>query len=46
MGNNQPLADILRPSQLNDYVGQEHILGPGKILEQMLKHQSLRTLSS
>ena len=44
MGNNQPLADILRPSQLNDYVGQEHILGPGKILEQMLKHQSLSSL--
>jgi len=44
MENNQPLADILRPSQLNDYVGQEHILGPGKILEQMLKHQSLSSL--
>lgn len=44
MENNQPLADILRPSQLNDYVGQEHILGSGKILEQMLKHQSLSSL--
>lgn len=44
MENTQPLADILRPSQLNDYVGQEHILGPGKILEQMLKHQSLSSL--
>lgn len=44
MENTQPLADILRPSQLNDYVGQEHILAPGKILEQMLKHQSLSSL--
>ncbi len=44
MENTQPLADILRPNQLNDYVGQEHILGPGKILEQMLKHQSLSSL--
>lgn len=44
MENNQPLADILRPNKLNDYVGQEHILGPGKILEQMLKHQSLSSL--
>jgi putative ATPase len=44
MENNQPLADILRPSNLADYVGQEHILGPGKILEQMLKHQALSSL--
>ncbi len=44
MENNQPLADILRPNNLADYVGQEHILGPGKILEQMLKHQSLSSL--
>ena len=44
MENNQPLADILRPNKLADYVGQEHILGPGKILEQMLKHQSLSSL--
>ena len=27
-----PLARRLRPETLEEYVGQEHLLGPGKIL--------------
>ncbi|MBP9802634.1 AAA family ATPase, partial [Patescibacteria group bacterium] len=44
MENKQPLADILRPDTLANYFGQEHILGSGKILEQMLTHQALSSL--
>lgn len=28
----QPLADRLRPQRLDDLVGQEHLLAPGKPL--------------
>jgi len=31
-----PLASRLRPETLEDYVGQEHLLGPGKILRQII----------
>ncbi|MBF8983586.1 replication-associated recombination protein A [Lutibacter sp. B2] len=32
-----PLADIIRPNQLNDIVGQEHIIGEGKLLNRIIK---------
>ncbi len=32
MNANQPLAYRMRPKTLEDYVGQEHILGKDKIL--------------
>lgn len=32
-----PLADRMRPETLEDYIGQEHLLGKGKILRQMLE---------
>ena len=28
----QPLADRLRPQQIEDMVGQSHIIGKGKII--------------
>ena len=31
-----PLASRLRPETLEEYVGQEHLLGPGKILRQLI----------
>ncbi len=31
-----PLASRLRPQTLDDYIGQEHLVGKGKILRQML----------
>ena len=31
-----PLAERLRPHTLEDYIGQEHLVGPGKVLEQMI----------
>ena len=32
----QPLADLLRPTTLDDVVGQEHILGQGAILRRLI----------
>jgi len=32
MDSKRPLAQRMRPERLEDYVGQEHILGPGKPL--------------
>ena len=32
-----PLADRMRPRSLEDYVGQTHLLGEGKLLRQMLE---------
>jgi len=32
----QPLADRMRPRTLDEIVGQEHLLGPGKFLSQMV----------
>ncbi len=36
-----PLADRIRPQTLNDFVGQEHILGPGKILRRAIEQDKL-----
>lgn len=33
---NAPLTSRLRPQTLDDYIGQEHLVGKGKILRQML----------
>ena len=32
----QPLADRIRPASLDEVVGQEHLLGPGKLLSEMV----------
>jgi putative ATPase len=33
----QPLAEQMRPVKLSDVVGQEHILGQGKLLDQLVR---------
>ena len=33
----QPLADLLRPTTLDDVFGQEHILGKGAILRRLIE---------
>lgn len=33
----QPLAERLRPKRLEDYVGQQHLVGPGAILRSMIE---------
>ncbi len=32
-----PLAERMRPQSLNEFVGQEHILGPGKLLRRAIE---------
>ncbi len=32
----QPLAERMRPTSLDDYIGQRHLVGPGAVLRQMI----------
>ncbi|HEX2493389.1 MAG TPA: replication-associated recombination protein A [Steroidobacter sp.] len=40
----RPLADRMRPATLEDYVGQSHVLGPGKPLRRMLEGGHLHSM--
>ena len=40
----RPLADRMRPRVLDEYVGQEHILGPGKPLRAQIENGNLTSL--
>jgi putative ATPase len=40
----RPLADRMRPETLDDYAGQEHILGPGKPLRSQIERDQLTSL--
>lgn len=33
---NQPLADRMRPKSLEEYAGQQHLIGEGKVLQRMI----------
>jgi len=39
-----PLAVRMRPTELDDFVGQEHFMGPGKLLRRMLQADRLSSL--
>jgi putative ATPase len=40
----RPLADRMRPQTLEDYAGQEHILGPGKPLRNQIENDRLTSI--
>ena len=40
----QPLAARLRPTRLDDYVGQQHLVGEGKPLRQALDRGQLHSM--
>jgi putative ATPase len=40
----RPLAERLRPERLEDFVGQQHILGPGKPLRVQIERDHLQSL--
>ena len=40
----QPLAARIRPKTLQEYIGQEHILGAGKPLQQALENKQLHSM--
>ena len=44
MNNNEPLAFRMRPRTLEEYVGQEHVLGKGKILYRTIKADRLSSI--
>jgi len=39
-----PLAERMRPRNLDEFVGQRHLLGPGRILTEMVDSAQLRSL--
>ena len=41
---NQPLAARLRPESLDEFVGQDHILGPGRLLRRAIQADQLSSL--
>src|ERR1700745_1655589 len=40
----QPLADRMRPRTLDEFIGQEHLLGAGKILRKIVNAGELKSL--
>ncbi|MEM6282213.1 MAG: replication-associated recombination protein A [Chloroflexota bacterium] len=40
----RPLADRIRPTTLDDFIGQAHLVGPGKPLRLALENQNLRSM--
>ena len=41
---NQPLAERLRPKTLDDYIGQEHLVGKNAVLRKMIESGNLSSL--
>ncbi len=41
--NNIPLAESLRPSALEDYIGQEHLVGPDGIIRRMIESRRVNS---
>lgn len=39
-----PLASRLRPASLADFVGQEHLLGPGRMLRQLIEKDQISSM--
>ncbi len=44
INRNAPLASRLRPEDLDDYIGQEHLTGEGKVLRQMLDKDMISSM--
>lgn len=42
--SNQPLAARLRPEKLEEYVGQQHLLGKGKVLRRVLEQDRVSSM--
>lgn len=40
----EPLAERMRPKSLNDYIGQQHIIGPGSALRNAIQQNLLPSL--
>ena len=42
--NKAPLADRVRPRTFEEYIGQEHILGKGKVLRQLVESDNITSM--
>ncbi len=42
--SNQPLAERLRPKKLEDYIGQEHLVGKNAVLRKMIESGNISSL--
>jgi putative ATPase len=43
-GGQAPLAERMRPGVAEEFIGQSHLLGQGKILDRLLKNRQLQSL--
>lgn len=44
LNNNAPLADRLRPRNLDEYIGQKHIIGKGKLLRRAIEADRISSI--
>jgi len=44
MSENEPLAARMRPATLDDFTGQEHILGEGKLLRRLIESDKITSI--
>ena len=42
--NNHPLASRLRPNNLEEFVGQQHLIGEGKILRKLIESDKISSI--
>lgn len=40
----RPLAEVMRPERLRDVVGQDHVLGKGQVLSELVRQKQLTSL--
>lgn len=43
MNANIPMAERLRPASLDDYIGQEHLVGPNGVIRQMIENNRVNS---
>ena len=39
-----PLAEILRPKSLDEYIGQQHLIGPGAVLRTLIENNNIPSM--
>ncbi|HCX64792.1 MAG TPA: replication-associated recombination protein RarA, partial [Eubacteriaceae bacterium] len=44
LNTSAPLASRMRPDDLDEFVGQEHILAPGKLLNRMIRADRITSI--
>ncbi len=40
----KPLAELLRPNKLKDFIGQKHLIGPGKPISRMIENKKASSM--